>query len=79
MEHDGIGTFPFNELCHNRLSAFGVIGTPVTTLRPGRGRQCHNRLSAFGVIGTEQDNKNNGGMKMGHNRLSAFGVIGTVL
>ena len=64
---------------HNRLSAFGVIGTASNAGSTQRLFQCHNRLSAFGVIGTfyslppaEQVEE------CSHNRLSAFGVIGTL-
>ena len=61
---------------HNRLSAFGVIGTK-SKLRVQINGLSHNRLSAFGVIGTIA---RTGAIRLnirGHNRLSAFGVIGT--
>ena len=37
---------------HNRLSAFGVIGTDMGIVRKINAFIGHNRLSAFGVIGT---------------------------
>ena len=64
-------------LSHNRLSAFGVIGTenvPGVFSTNGGG---HNRLSAFGVIGTRVFEIVRKADNVGHNRLSAFGVIGT--
>ncbi len=39
--------------CHNRLSAFGVIGTEQDNKNNGGMKMGHNRLSAFGVIGTQ--------------------------
>ena len=40
------------EIGHNRLSAFGVIGTLPCVLKLVVQTNGHNRLSAFGVIGT---------------------------
>ena len=37
---------------HNRLSAFGVIGTFTVKGKQNMNTISHNRLSAFGVIGT---------------------------
>ena len=42
-----------NTISHNRLSAFGVIGT-LGIRDMLTDTICHNRLSAFGVIGTAQ-------------------------
>ena len=42
-----------NYCCHNRLSAFGVIGTSWLIQHSGFVSVSHNRLSAFGVSGTE--------------------------
>ena len=62
---------------HNRLSAFGVIGTSFTAFSMATIRS-HNRLSAFGVIGTLVAIAGMGLLTGCHNRLSAFGVIGTL-
>ena len=43
-------------LGHNRLSAFGVIGTNKEDMIMEK-IYCHNRLSAFGVIGTIEASK----------------------
>ena len=48
-----IFTFPLKIKSHNRLSAFGVIGTISTRISFWRPKMGHNRLSAFGVIGTQ--------------------------
>ena len=48
-----IFTFPLKIKSHNRLSAFGVIGTISTRISFWRPKMGHNRLSAFGVIGTK--------------------------
>ena len=63
---------------HNRLSAFGVIGTyMLSVLIAGQNTSSHNRLSAFGVIGTRIAGIEITHNHSRHNRLSAFGVIGT--
>ena len=63
---------------HNRLSAFGVIGTIKMTAAMKKDIRSHNRLSAFGVIGTSFTAFSMATIRS-HNRLSAFGVIGTLV
>ena len=58
---------------HNRLSAFGVIGTSSAEEEAPSSTLSHNRLSAFGVIGTKQDE---GETMKGYKVTIAFRLLG---
>ena len=65
--------------CHNRLSAFGVIGTVVPVeVRAVTSERSQSPFGFWGDWNREEYDLLPGVVKS-HNRLSAFGVIGTTV